>query len=81
MTCRFRRGVWVAGLLLVAVPFAAAAQVGFGFRYRNAAYDGRVALMRARYQAHPGWAYDYPAMENNLARVLHHDAASQPRGG
>ena len=73
MTCRFRRGAWVAGLLLAAVPLAAAAQVGFGFgfRYRNAKYDGRVALVRARYQAYPGWAYDYPTMENNLAQVLH----------
>ena len=79
MLCRFRR-VWVAGLLLAALPLAAAAQVGFGFgfRYRNAKYDGRVALVRARYQAYPGWSYDYPAMENNLAQVLHDITTLRP---
>ena len=71
---------WLAGLLLAAVPLAAAAQVGFGFglRYRNAPYDGRLAILRARYQAYPGWAYDYPAMENNLARVLHDITTIRP---
>jgi hypothetical protein len=69
-----RAAWWLVGLLIVgAVPIIAAAQSGFGFRfgYRNAAYDGRVALMRVRYQRYDGWAYDYPAMEHNLARVLH----------
>jgi hypothetical protein len=80
MTCRFRRGWWLAGLLLVALPLAAAAQIGFGFgfRYRNAKYDGRVALVRARYQAYPGWSFDYPAMENNLAQVLHDITTLRP---
>jgi hypothetical protein len=80
MTCRFRRGWWLAGLLVAALPLAAAAQVGFGFgfRYRNAKYDGRVALVRARYQVYPGWAYDYPAMENNLAQVLHDITSIRP---
>ncbi len=79
MLCRFRR-VWVAGLLLAAVPLAAAAQVGFGFgfRYRNAKYDGRVALVRARYQEYPGWSDDYPTMENNLAQVLHDITTLRP---
>ena len=68
-----RRGIsWLAGLLLVAAPIVAAAQIrfGFGFGYRNAPYDGRVALLRVRYQRYSGWAYDYPAMERNLAQVL-----------
>jgi hypothetical protein len=68
------RRVWLlAAFLAAVVPLAAAAQVGFGFVFRdpNAPYDGRLALMRVRYQQHPGWAYDYPAMERNLARVLH----------
>jgi hypothetical protein len=81
MTWRVRRGVWwLAGLLLAVVPLAAAAQVGFGFgfRYRNAPYDGRVALLRARYQQYPGWAYDYPAMENNLAQVLRDITSIRP---
>jgi hypothetical protein len=73
MTWRFRLSVWsLTGLLLAALPLAAMAQRGFEFgaRLRNASYDGRVALLRARYQTYPGWAYDYPAMEHNLARVL-----------
>jgi hypothetical protein len=58
---------------------AAAAQGGlFGFGYRNAPYDGRVALLRVRYQAFEGWAYDYPAMERNLARVLHDISMVRP---
>jgi hypothetical protein len=66
--------LWLAALLLAAVvPIVAAAQgvIRFGSAYRNAPYDGRVALLRVRYQRYPGWAYDYPAMEHNLARVLH----------
>jgi hypothetical protein len=73
MTWRPPRGVWwLAGFLLAALPLAAAAQggFGFGFRLRNAPYDGRIALMRVRYQRYEGWSYDYPAMEHNLARVL-----------
>jgi hypothetical protein len=72
---------WACGLLLVAaLPFGAAAQVrfGFGLRYQNARYDGRIALMRARYASYPGWSYDYPAMENNLARVLHDITSIRP---
>lgn len=71
----------LAALLLAAVvPIAAAAQVrfDFGFRYSNAEYDGRVALLRVRYQRYPGWAYDYPAMERNLARVLHDITSLKP---
>ncbi len=74
MTWGSRRGVWwLAGLLLASVPIVVAAQGGFGlnFGYRNAPYDGRIALMRIRYQRYTGWAYDYPAMEQNLARVLY----------
>jgi uncharacterized protein DUF4159 len=68
-----RRGIWWLAGLLLAAPIVAAAQggFGFGFGYRNAPYDGRVALLRVRYQRYPGWAYDYPAMEHNLAQVLH----------
>ena len=78
-----RESRWLAGLVLAVLavlPIVATAQVrfGFGFRYRNAPYDGRVALMRARYQDHPGWSYDYPAMENNLARVLHDITSIRP---
>jgi hypothetical protein len=76
---RSRRGSWcLAALLVAALPLVAAAQFGFAFRYRNAPYDGRVALVRARYQQYPGWAYDYPAMEHNLARVLHDISMVRP---
>jgi len=71
---RSRRCVWgLAGLLILAAALAAAAQQRgwFGFGYRSAPYDGRLALLRIRYQTYPGWSYDYPAMERNLARVLH----------
>ncbi len=77
---RSRRYVWgLAGLLLATAPIMAAAQGGwFGFRNRNAPYDGRLALMRVRYQDDPGWSYDYPAMEHNLARVLHDITTIRP---
>jgi hypothetical protein len=81
MTWRYRRGVWcLAGLLVAGVPIAAAAQAGFGFGFgvRNLPYDGRVTLVRVRYQAYPGWAYDYPAMERNLAQVLRDITAIEP---
>jgi hypothetical protein len=81
MTSRSRRGIWwLAGLLIAAVPLVVAAQVrfGFGVRYRNEPYDGRVTLLRARYERYPGWAYDYPAMENNLARVIHDITTIRP---
>jgi hypothetical protein len=81
MNARARGRVWwLAGVLLAGVPLAAAAQVGFGFglRTRNAAYDGRFAILRARYQAYPGWAYDYPAMDHNLTRVIHDITTIRP---
>jgi hypothetical protein len=81
MTPRRRRGLQVlAALLAAALPLVAAAQGGFGFlfRERNAPYDGRLALMRVRYQEYPGWAYDYPAMERNLAQVLHDITTIRP---
>jgi hypothetical protein len=82
MMARVTRRWRAVGLLILvsAVPIVAAAQVGFGFgfRYRNAPYDGRVAIMRVRYQRYPGWSYDYPAMENNLTRVLHDITTMRP---
>jgi hypothetical protein len=69
---RRRTLAWLSAVVLVCAPLIAAAQGGlFGFGMRNAPYDGRVAIVRVRYQAYPGWAYDYPAMERNLSRVLH----------
>jgi hypothetical protein len=78
---RYRRALWLpAALLLAAMPIVAVAQFRFpfGFGTRNAPYDGRVALARVRYQAYSGWAYDYPAMEHNLARVLHDITTIRP---
>ncbi len=67
--------------MALALPLVGAAQgglFGLGFGLRNAPYDGRFALLRVRYQVYPGWAYDYPAMERNLARVLHDITAIRP---
>ena len=85
MTVRFRRGWWIAGLLLAAVPLAAAAQVGsgFGFRYRNASMMAASPSCARGARPIPGGHATTPAMENNLARVLHDitTLASQPRSG
>jgi hypothetical protein len=77
--------VWLAGLLVVALPLAAAAQRGrlFGSdprdsRYQNVAYDGRFTFVRAQYARYGGWAADYPTMENNLTTILHEITALRP---
>jgi len=68
----------LAGLLLAALPLAAAAQRGRGpmvignrLYFSNFDYDGRVALARVRYHSDNLWAADYPLMEQNLSRMLH----------
>ena len=85
MTWRRGRGVrWLAGILLAVLPTVAAAQRGLltpSYRYRNADYDGRFALLRVRYQLYEGWAYDYPAMERNLHQVLHDISMIRPNLG
>jgi len=66
--------VWLAVLLVLAIPLAAAAQRGFFYRslgIHNADYDGRFAFVRVRYQQYNGWAADYPLMERNLTRMLY----------
>ncbi|MGE0702700.1 MAG: DUF4159 domain-containing protein [Vicinamibacterales bacterium] len=69
-----RAALWLAGLLVLAIPLAAAAQRGFFYRslgIHNADYDGRFAFVRVRYQEYTGWAADYPLMERNLTRMLY----------
>jgi hypothetical protein len=72
---RSRRVVlWLAALLVLVLPLVAAAQRGYWFgRFplQNTEYDGRFALVRARYQAYNMWAADYPLMEHNLSRMLY----------
>jgi hypothetical protein len=76
----------VLAIVLVAIASDALAQRG---RQRgiqadpNVAYDGRYTFARLRYQGHPGWSFDYPAMEHNLMTMIRattsvdaHDRAS-----
>jgi hypothetical protein len=72
-----RRAVyWIAGLLIVALPLAAAAQRGFGgrrgggYQLPNIPYDGRFNVVRIRYSGYGSWSADYPVMERNLATML-----------
>ena len=64
--------LWLAGLLVVALPLLAAAQRGgFGvYGYPSVPYDGKFAFVRIRYDEYNLWAADFPAMERNLMRVL-----------
>ncbi|HSK10171.1 MAG TPA: DUF4159 domain-containing protein [Vicinamibacterales bacterium] len=77
----------VVALLLVVTMQAQRRQ--FGWRWNlpspgGVEYDGRFTLVRLWYAHHPGWSYDYPDMERNLARILddlthvhvRHDASS-----
>jgi hypothetical protein len=79
-----RRAVlWIAVVLVVALPLTAAAQRGFfgGFRfgaYPNVPYDGRFTVVRARYAGYRNWTADYPAMERNLSTMLENITAIDP---
>ncbi len=84
----FRRPavLWLAGLLVLALASAAAAQrrgffggnSRFG-RYPNLSYDGRFTFVRAEYARYGGWAADYPTMEQNLTTILHEITDLEPR--
>jgi hypothetical protein len=72
-----RRASRVAGavvaVVLAAIASDAFAQRGFqrGFREApNVPYDGRFTFARLRYAGHPGWSFDYPAMEHNLMTMV-----------
>ncbi len=76
-----RRLVWaIAGLLVVVLPLAIAAQRGGGGGFGrfgrgtalipNVEYDGRFILARVRYLSGRNWSADYPDMERNLTEML-----------
>jgi hypothetical protein len=72
-----RSVLWLAGLLVVALPLAAAAQRGGFFRFGprsgvhpNVPYDGQFTFVRVAYARYGGWAADYPLMERNLTTIL-----------
>jgi hypothetical protein len=82
---RRRLVIWLAGLLVVTLPFVAAAQRRGFFRAdprfgreRNVGYDGRFTFVRAQYAAYGGWAADYPVMERNLTTILHEITELRP---
>jgi hypothetical protein len=81
---RRRPRLWVAGLLVLAVPFAAMAQRnGFfgGGRFGvnpNVPYDGAFTLARVRYSTYNGWRADYPTMEQHLSSMLENITSLRP---
>jgi hypothetical protein len=44
----------------------------------NVPYDGRFTVARIRYNAFPGWSYDYPDMERNLTMILRELTSIRP---
>jgi hypothetical protein len=81
-----RAALWLGCGLLAAVPLAVAAQQGGFFTtvrprggvYANVPYDGRVAMVRIRYDFNNSWSADYPVMERNLARMLYDISELEP---
>jgi hypothetical protein len=45
----------------------------------NAAYDGQYTFVRLRYDGHPGWSFDYPAMERNFMTILQDLSTVRPK--
>lgn len=73
---RPRAAVAVATAAAVAVCATAALGWAQGWGRRapglppNPPYDGRFAFVRLRYtNGHPGWSFDYPAMERNFMTI------------
>jgi hypothetical protein len=77
-----RRVVWLAVVLLLAVPLVAWSQRGrFGSRfgpYHNLPYDGGFTFARIRYARYNSWAADFPTMEQNLTQILDEITALRP---
>ena len=80
---RRRPVLLVAGLLLVLLPLAAAAQrpgfFGRSAQYENVPYDGRFTFVRVNYRTAPGgfwyrgqpaWSHGYPTSERNLMSIM-----------
>src|SRR5262245_14526685 len=77
---------WRAGLLLILAVLPLQAQRGGGFRAPGyfglptpASYDGRFNFARLTYARYPGWSYDWPEMEENLAQILNSISSIRPR--
>jgi hypothetical protein len=77
----------LVSLTLAAIPIGLDAQRGRGrgmfdlFRggqLPNVPYDGRFTVARIRYNAFPGWSYDYPDMERNLTMILRELTSIRP---
>ncbi len=69
---------------LLALTFAAGhagSQRGRTILEPNATYDGRFTFARLRYQGHPGWSFDYPAMERNFMTIMHDLTSIGPHVG
>ncbi len=79
---RSRRRVVVMSIAVVLALVLTAAHAGSQRRRPwvepNAAYDGRYTFVRLRYDGHPGWSYDYPAMERNFMTILHDLSTVRP---
>ena len=72
----------VIGALLISVPLLAQGYRSWG-RPRaepNAPYDGRFTFVRLRYPEYrsTGWAFDYPAMERHLMKVVQEITSMKP---
>jgi hypothetical protein len=73
---RLRIGLMLGLALAVSVTAALAQRRGGGrggvWIEPNAAYDGRFAFVRLRYQEYgaAGWAFDYPQMERNFMTIV-----------
>lgn len=72
---KLMRVIAVVSLVAVFAAGAAAQRRGFSqFRgpdqIPNVMPDGGFTFARVRYATYPGWSYDYPSMERNLATML-----------
>lgn len=78
----WRRWFLVAIASLVALALTAAhadSQRRRSFVEPNAEYTGAYTFVRLRYGGHPGWSYDYPAMERNFMTILQDLSTVRPR--
>ncbi len=75
---------WLAASFALVLAFLISADHAASQRRRawvepNVAYDGQYTFVRLRYDGHPGWSYDYPAMERNFMTILTDLSTVRPR--